>query len=108
MASAGDVPAKSSSVLLGPLVGATTSPVAPSQLAIKHCVPWRRYAYLGRSTRPGFIGKVGAARSSAWSPVFSSVLMTCPPCRATSGACWYASHTATTWSVNATGSSGLA
>ena len=41
-------------------------------------------------------------------PVFSSVLMTCPPCLATAGACWYASHTATTWSANAPGSSGLA
>ena len=63
----------------GPEVGATTSPVATSKLAIKHCVPWRRYSYSGRSTRPGCIGKVGAARSSACIPVFSSVLMTWPP-----------------------------
>src|SRR6266699_3489434 len=56
--------------------GRTTSPVATSKLAIKHCVPWRRYSYSGRSTRPGCIGQVGAVRSSACIPGFSSVLMT--------------------------------
>jgi hypothetical protein len=34
--------AKSASVRLGPMVGATTAPGAPSQLASKHGVPWRR------------------------------------------------------------------
>ena len=81
----GDMPRKVFFVLLGPMVGATTSPVATSKLAIKHCVPWRMYSYSGRSTRPGCIGKVGAARSSAWIPFFSSVPMTCPPCLATAG-----------------------
>ena len=88
--------------------GRHPSPVATSKLAIKHCVPWRRYAYSGRSTRPGCIGNVGAARSNACIPVFSSVLMTCSPCWATTGACWYTAQTAATWAANATGSSGLA
>jgi len=101
-------PAKSSSVLRGPPVGATTSPGATSKLALKHGVPWRRYAYAGRSTSLGCLGKVGAARASAWRPGFSSVLMPWPPGLATAGACWYASHTATTWSATATGASGLA
>jgi hypothetical protein len=100
--------AQSSSVLLGPMVGVTTSPVATSKVALKHCVPWRRYAYSGRSTRPGRLGQVGAARSSACMPVFSSVLMTWPPAWATAGACCYPAHTAATWAVQATGASGVA
>ena len=43
--------------------GATTSPVTTLKLAMKHGVPCRMYAYSGRSTKPGFMGNVGAARS---------------------------------------------
>src|SRR4030095_3195139 len=78
-------PAKSSSVLLGPIVGATTSPVATSKLAIKHCVPWRRYAYSGRSTRPGCIGQGGAARSRACIPGFLTDTEDVASARATVG-----------------------
>jgi hypothetical protein len=33
-----------------------------------------------RSTCPGFIGRLGAARSSAWIPVISSIEAVCTPC----------------------------
>ena len=35
---------------------------------------------LGALDQAGLQGQGGAARSRAWMPVFSSVLMTCPPC----------------------------
>ncbi len=100
--------AQSSSVLLGPMLGATTAPVATAKGAIQHGGPWRREAYAGRSTSPGCLGKVGAARSSACLPSCSAVLMRCPPSWAMAGARCYPSHTAATWAGNATGSSGVA
>jgi hypothetical protein len=100
--------AQSSAVLLGPTVGATTAPGATAKLAINPGVPGRRSAYSGRAPRPGGLGQVGAARSSAWLPVFSSVLMTGPPGLAPAGACGYTSHTAVTWAAHATGAAGVA
>src|SRR5919202_1733513 len=71
--------AKSAAVRVGPTVGATTRPCVTSQVAIRHWVPWRTYSHSRRATRPGRTGRVGAARASAWMPVISSVLTTCPP-----------------------------
>jgi hypothetical protein len=42
-----------------------------------------------RSTCPGFIGRLGAARSSAWMPVISSIETVCTPCSAAVGAARY-------------------
>src|SRR6478609_1878380 len=96
--------AKSASVRVGPTLGATIRPSTTSKLAIKHCVPWRTYSNSRRSTWPGRIGSVGAARSRAWMPVISSVLTTCPP-RATSvGASAYVVHTASICAASAAGS----
>ena len=77
----------SSSVRVGPSVGAMTLPVATSRFAIKHVVPLRMYSNSRRSSRPGRIGRVGAARSSAWMLVFSSVETTWVPCACSAGAC---------------------
>ena len=71
--------AKSSSVRVGWTVGAITWPVATSKLPIRHCVPCRVYSNSRRSTWPGFIGLVGAIRSSAWMPVISSTLTVWTP-----------------------------
>ena len=46
---------KSSSVCLGPTVGAIDSPVTTWKLAIRHCVPWRMYSNSIRSFWPGRI-----------------------------------------------------
>ena len=71
-------------------------------------VPWRSSSYAGRSTTPGCLGQVGAARARACLPVCSSVRMPGPPWAAMAGACEETSHTARTWAANATGASGFA
>ena len=48
----------------------------------------RIYSNSRRSTCPGFIGRLGAARSSAWIPVISSIDTVCTPCSAAVGAAW--------------------
>ena len=65
-------PAKSASVRVASTVGAITRPVATSKFAVGHCVPWRMDSCSRRSTRPGLMGNVSAARSTACMPVFSS------------------------------------
>jgi hypothetical protein len=71
--------AKSSSVRVFCTAGLLTSPVATSKLPIRHGVPCRRYASARRSTRPGFVGFVGAMRSRAWIPVIASTQAVCVP-----------------------------
>ena len=77
---------KSASVRVGPQEGATTWPVTTSRLTMKVRVPWRTYSNSRRSTLPGSGGKPGCVRSSAWTPVSSSVLMIRSPRAASSGA----------------------
>ena len=76
---------KSASVRLSPMVPRTL-PEATSNAAISACVPCRTYSNSRRSTCPGFIGKPGEARSSAWIPVISSIETVCTPCSAAVGA----------------------
>ena len=59
--------AKSSSVRVGCTVGAGIT----SGLAVRDCVPWRRYSNSRRSGTPGRIGLVGAITANARIPVFS-------------------------------------
>jgi len=49
-----------------------TLPVATSSAARRLVVPLRLTSWVWRSTWPGFIGSIGAVRSSAWIWVFSS------------------------------------
>ena len=60
--------------------------VATSNAAIRALVPCRTYSNSRRSTCLGFIGRLGAARSSAWMPVISSIETVCTPCPAAVGA----------------------
>src|SRR5437867_8529682 len=96
--------AKSASVRVGPTVGATSRPCTTSQLAMRHCVPWRTYSNSRRSTCPGRTGSVGAARSRAWMPVISSVLTTWPPRAAIAGAAAYSVHTVSICGARTAGS----
>ena len=66
--------------------GASTWPVATSRLRINVQVPWRIYSNSRRSTLPGASGSPGYLRSSACTPVSSSVLTTRSPCGANVGA----------------------
>src|SRR6266536_2197678 len=97
--------AKSASVRVGPTDGAMTAPVATAKLAISAWVPWRTYSNSRRSTWPGRSGSVGAARSSAWMPVISSVPTPWTPWSWRAGAAAYRSQTACTCAAKATGSS---
>ena len=63
---------KSSSVRVSPMVPRTV-PFATSNAAIRALVPCRMYSNSRRSTCPGFIGSLLAARSRAWIPVISSI-----------------------------------
>jgi len=65
---------------------ARTSLVATSKAAISAFMPWRTYSNSRRSTCPDFIGRLGAARSSAWMLVISSMEMVRTPCSAAAGA----------------------
>ena len=47
----------------------------------------RLYSYSRRSILPGFIGRPGATRSSACTPLISSIDTVRTPCSAASGAC---------------------
>ena len=76
---------KSASVRLSPIVPRTL-PETTSNAAISAWVPCRTYSNSRRSTCPGFIGRLGAARSSAWIPVISSTETVCTPCSAAVGA----------------------
>jgi hypothetical protein len=58
------------------------------------------YSNSRRSTKPGRTGKVGAARSSACTPVISSILRVSMPAAARSGASRYVSHTSRHFSSN--------
>jgi len=60
--------------------------VATLKVAIRLRVPWRMYSCSRRSGQPGRSGFVGAARSSAWMPVISSVLATWQPSASNIGA----------------------
>ena len=71
---------KSTSVRLGPILGAITSPVATSKLAIKFIVPWRIYSNSIRSITPGLIVNEGKIRSRACIPQSSSLLIRWMPC----------------------------
>jgi hypothetical protein len=51
---------------------ATTSPECTSSAATNDAVPWRTYSNSSRQATPGAAGVVGATRSLAWIPVFSS------------------------------------
>ena len=70
-------PTKSSSVRVGPKVGATISPVTTSRLPIKVKVPWRLYSNSRSYCCPGCIGNVAATRTNAWMPVISSTHRVC-------------------------------
>jgi integrase/recombinase XerD len=72
---------KSASVRVSPMLPRTL-PRATSNAAIRAFVPWRIYSNSRRSTCPGFIGRLLAARSSAWIPVISSIETVCTPCPA--------------------------
>src|SRR6266542_2873675 len=52
------------------------------------------------------MGSAGAARSSAWMPVISSVLTTCPPRAWSAGAAAYTSQMVCTWADHAAHGSG--
>ena len=92
--------AKSASVRVASTVGAITRPVAASTFAVGHGVPWRTDSCSRRSTRPGLMGNVSAARSTACMPTqivripcvlrrsgaFASVSHTSRTCRLNSGA----------------------
>src|SRR2546425_2010519 len=84
---------KSASVRVGPTEGQMTSPVTTSKLIMNDSVPWRMYSNSRRSTLPGRSGKPGAARSKAWTPVISSVLMTRSPSATRAVASRYVPHT---------------
>lgn len=77
---------------VGPIDGQITLPVATSKFAMNDKVPWRMYSNSTRSTRPGRTRFVSWRRSSACIPVFSSVLTTCVPTAASSGAPRYVSQ----------------
>ena len=79
---------KSSSVRVSPIVPRTL-PMATSKAAIRAFVPCLIYSNSRRSTCPGFIGRLLAARSRACIPVISSTETVWPPCAATVGAVWY-------------------
>ena len=100
--------AKSPSVRVGPSVGAMMQPHQISRLAVRHSVPCRMYSCSRPCTRPGPMGMSGYFRSSAWMPVFSSMLTTWMPCSASCPARSYRSQTASACSRKASGSSGLA
>src|SRR6266542_3590158 len=97
--------AKSASVRVGPTAAAMTLPVATAKVAMSAWVPCRMYSNSRRSTAPEHIGSVGAARSSAWMPVISSVLTTCVPCAWSAGAAAYSSQMVRTSAANRSGSS---
>jgi len=78
---------KSASVRVSPIVPRTV-PVATSNAAIRAFVPCRIDSNSRRSTWPGFIGRLLAARSSAWIAVISSIETVCAPCSAPVGAAW--------------------
>jgi len=98
---------KSASVRVGPHDGATIWPVATSRLRMKVVVPWRTYANSRRSTLPGARGKPGYARSSACTPVSSSLLMTRSPAAARAGAARYSAQTAATLRPNSGSGAGV-
>lgn len=79
--------AKSFSSRVGCNVGDSTLPVATLKFAVRHKVPCRSYSNSRRSINPGRAGLVGAVRSRACIPVFSSVLTTCVPAASSCGAC---------------------
>ena len=63
------------------------------ELIMNDSVPWRMYSNSRRSTLPGPQRQAGAARSSAWTPVISSVLTMRSPAAARAGASRYVVHT---------------
>src|SRR5438128_2701625 len=99
---------KSTSVRVGPTDGQMTSPVTTSKLIMNDSVPWRMYSNSRRSTLPGRSGKPGAARSRAWTPVISSVLMTRSPAATRAGASRYVVHTSAIFSSRSSGGSSAA
>jgi hypothetical protein len=72
---------KSASVRVSPMV-LRILPKVTSIVAISAFVPCRIYSNVRRSTCPCFIGKLGPARSRAWTPVISSIETVCKPCSA--------------------------
>src|SRR6266542_7157804 len=70
--------------------------------------PWRMYSNSRRSTLPGRSGRPGAARSSAWTHVISSVLITRSPAATRVGACRYMLHTSAIRSSRSSGCSSAA
>src|SRR5262249_4862352 len=66
------------------------------------------YSNSRRSTFPGRSGKPGAARSSAWTPVISSVLMTRSPTATRAGASRYVTQTSAIRSSRTSGGSSAA
>src|SRR6266571_1678861 len=71
-------------------------------------VPWRMYSNSRRSTLPGRSGKPGPARSRAWTPVISSVLITRSPADTRFGASRYTPHTSAILSFRSSGGSSAA
>src|SRR5947207_8530924 len=100
--------AKSASVRVGPTDGQITWPVTTSKLIMNDSVPWRMYSNSRRSTLPGRSGKPGAARSRAWTPVISSVLMVRSPAATRAGASRYVAHTSVIRSSRSSGGSSAA
>src|SRR5687767_11062824 len=78
-----------------------------SRLRMNERVPWRTYSNSRRSTLPGASGRPGCLRSSAWTPVNSSVLMVRSPRSARLGASWYAALMAATLGANSTSGAGV-
>ena len=78
-----------------------------SQIARQVGVPWRMYANARRSTLPGASGSPGGLRSSACTPVSSSVLRIRSPAAASVGAAWYSAFTSATFASRAGSGAGV-
>jgi len=98
---------KASAVRVGPYAGAMTRPVATSRLRMKVAVPWRTYANARRSTWPGARGRPGGVRSSACTPVNSSLLTIRAPAAARAGAAAYRPQTAATFGARSGAGAGV-
>src|SRR5438552_199387 len=85
-----------------------TFPLTTSKLMMNDRVPWRMYSNSRRSTLPGRSGKLGAARSSAWTPVISSVLITRSPLATRTVASRYVPHTSAIFSSRSSDGSSAA
>src|SRR5438876_1384723 len=99
---------KSASVRVGPTEGQMTPQGTTSKLTMNDSVPWRMYSNSRRSTLPGLSGKPGAARSRAWTPVISSVLIVRSPAATRAGASRYVPHTSAIFSSRSSGGSSAA